>query len=72
MRVLRIAIRNFQGVRYNEVQFAPVGVTILEGPNEIGKRVWSGRSTCSSMNSTPRGRNVSETFRPSGAVPVRK
>ena len=37
MRVLRIAIRNFQGVRYNEVQFAPVGVTILEGPNEIGK-----------------------------------
>jgi hypothetical protein len=37
MRVLRIAIRNFQGVRYNEVRFAPVGVTILEGPNEIGK-----------------------------------
>ena len=37
MRILRIALRNFRGVVECEVRFPTEGVTIVEGPNEIGK-----------------------------------
>ena len=37
MRILTIALRNYRGVSDRTVEFAPGGVTIVEGPNEIGK-----------------------------------
>jgi DNA repair exonuclease SbcCD ATPase subunit len=37
VRIHRISIRNFRGVDSCEVALAPTGVTIIEGPNEIGK-----------------------------------
>lgn len=37
MRIHRIALRNFRGVRDNEVTFASSGITVIVGPNEIGK-----------------------------------
>ena len=36
MRILRIKLSNYRGTTEREVAFAP-GVTIVEGPNEIGK-----------------------------------
>lgn len=37
MKVHRIALRNFRGVEHSEVEFAEVGVTVVCGPNEVGK-----------------------------------
>ena len=37
MKILRVRLKDFRGVIDSEVFFAPVGVTIVEGPNEIGK-----------------------------------
>lgn len=37
MRIHRITIKNFRGVTDNTVEFATQGVTVLVGPNEIGK-----------------------------------
>lgn len=37
MRILRISLLNFRGVVSSEVRFAPTGLTIIEGPNEVGK-----------------------------------
>ena len=37
MRLLRIRLANFKGVERCEVEFAPSGVTVIEGPNEVGK-----------------------------------
>ena len=37
MRLIRIHLRNFRGVVDRDIPFARDGVTILEGPNEIGK-----------------------------------
>lgn len=37
MRIDRIRLTNFCGVRESEVRFAPRGVTIVHGPNETGK-----------------------------------
>jgi hypothetical protein len=37
MRIHRITIKNFRGVADNTVEFAAQGVTVLVGPNEIGK-----------------------------------
>jgi DNA repair exonuclease SbcCD ATPase subunit len=37
MRIHKIALRNYRGVSDRTVEFAPGGVTIVEGPNEIGK-----------------------------------
>ncbi len=37
MNLHRIRLRNYRGVRDNEVSFSERGVTIVEGPNEIGK-----------------------------------
>jgi len=37
MRIRRIALRNFRGVADTEVSLATDGVTVIEGPNEVGK-----------------------------------
>ena len=37
MRILRISLRNFRGIVSSEVRFAPTGLTVIEGPNEVGK-----------------------------------
>ena len=37
MRIHRISLRNFRGVRSADVSLAPNGVTIIQGPNEVGK-----------------------------------
>ena len=37
MKLHRIRLRNFRGVTESAVSFAESGVTIVEGPNEIGK-----------------------------------
>ena len=37
MRIHRIRLKNFCGVVESEACFAPRGVTIVEGPNEVGK-----------------------------------
>ncbi len=37
MRILRITLRNFRGVASREIPIPPEGVTVVEGPNEIGK-----------------------------------
>ena len=37
MKLHRIRLRNFRGVRESDVGFAENGVTIVEGPNEVGK-----------------------------------
>ena len=37
MKVHRIRLRNYRGVAEREIEFAERGVTIIEGPNEVGK-----------------------------------
>ncbi len=37
MKFHRIRIENFRGVVKREIEFDPTGVTVAEGPNEIGK-----------------------------------
>jgi hypothetical protein len=37
VRLLRLALRNYRGTREREIHFAPRGVTVVHGPNEIGK-----------------------------------
>lgn len=37
MKLLRLKLDNFRGVGSAEVEFAHQGVTIVEGPNEVGK-----------------------------------
>jgi energy-coupling factor transporter ATP-binding protein EcfA2 len=37
MRIDRIRLKDFCGISDTEVQFAPKGVTIVHGPNEVGK-----------------------------------
>ena len=37
MKVLRLRLRNYRGVAEREVAFAPRGVTVVAGPNEVGK-----------------------------------
>ncbi|WP_298212111.1 AAA family ATPase [Ferrimicrobium sp.] len=37
MRLLRITLRNFKGVKERTVEFSSHGVTLLVGPNEVGK-----------------------------------
>jgi AAA domain len=37
VRIDRVRLKNFSGVSDAEVRFAPVGVTIVHGPNEAGK-----------------------------------
>ena len=37
MRILRVRLKNYRGIDEREVHLAPTGVTIVQGPNEIGK-----------------------------------
>jgi hypothetical protein len=37
MKLIRIHLRDYRGVADREVVFAPTGVTVIEGPNEVGK-----------------------------------
>ncbi len=37
MRIHRISLRDFRGVKSADVEFAPEGITIVQGPNEVGK-----------------------------------
>ncbi len=37
MKLLRLRVRSFRGIDEREVTFAPLGVTIVQGPNEVGK-----------------------------------
>jgi chromosome segregation ATPase len=37
MRILRLRLRNYRGISEREVHFAPNGITVVAGPNEIGK-----------------------------------
>jgi chromosome segregation ATPase len=37
MKLLRLHLRNYRGIVDREIAFAPAGVTVVEGPNEIGK-----------------------------------
>jgi DNA repair exonuclease SbcCD ATPase subunit len=37
MKILRVHLKNFRGVEDRSVEIEPCGVTIIEGPNEIGK-----------------------------------
>lgn len=37
MRIRRIRLEHFRGVAEREVELAPSGVTIVQGPNEVGK-----------------------------------
>lgn len=37
MRLLRIRLRNFRGVDASEIEFLRDGVTVVVGPNEVGK-----------------------------------
>ena len=37
MRLHRVHLRNYRGVTESDVSFLPTGVTIVEGPNEVGK-----------------------------------
>ena len=37
MKLHRVKLRNYRGVVESDVEFSLNGVTIIEGPNEIGK-----------------------------------
>lgn len=37
MRILRLRVRNYRGIADREIVPAPSGVTVIAGPNEIGK-----------------------------------
>jgi len=37
MRIHRLHLANYRGIDKSEVLFSPIGLTIVEGPNEIGK-----------------------------------
>ena len=37
MKILRIRLKDFRGVEDREVRFDPIGLTVVEGPNESGK-----------------------------------
>jgi len=37
MRILRLRVRNYRGIGDREIEFAPSGITVVAGPNEIGK-----------------------------------
>ena len=41
MRLIRLRLAHYRGVAEAEVQFSPTGLTIVEGPNEVGKTSFS-------------------------------
>ncbi len=37
MRILELHVKNFQGIKDQHIEFRPQGITIIQGPNEVGK-----------------------------------
>lgn len=37
MRFIRLRVANYRGITASEVKFAPNGITLVQGPNEVGK-----------------------------------
>lgn len=37
MRILSIRLKHYKGVKEAEVEFRPTGITVVQGPNEVGK-----------------------------------
>ncbi|MDH3592942.1 MAG: AAA family ATPase, partial [Planctomycetota bacterium] len=37
MRILRVRLTNYRGIARREIEFPARGITVVEGPNEIGK-----------------------------------
>ncbi len=37
MKYIRLRIANYRGIAVSEVQFGPSGITLVQGPNEVGK-----------------------------------
>jgi len=37
MKFLRLRIANYRGITASEVRFSAVGITLVQGPNEVGK-----------------------------------
>ena len=37
MRFIRLRVANYRGVTTTKVKFAPTGITLVQGPNEVGK-----------------------------------
>ena len=37
MRFICLRVANYRGITASEVKFAPNGITIVQGPNEVGK-----------------------------------
>jgi energy-coupling factor transporter ATP-binding protein EcfA2 len=37
LRLLRLKLRNFRGIEEREIAFSPQGITLVTGPNEVGK-----------------------------------
>ena len=37
MRFLKLRVRDWRGVADHEISLAPIGVTVIEGDNELGK-----------------------------------
>jgi hypothetical protein len=37
MKILRVSLANYRGIDQSEVRFGSNGITIVEGPNEVGK-----------------------------------
>ena len=37
MRFLRLRVANYRGIDSREVNFGPLGITLVQGPNEAGK-----------------------------------
>ncbi len=37
MRLLSLRVHNFKGIETRQVEFRPTGITLIQGPNEVGK-----------------------------------
>lgn len=37
MKITRVRLKDYRGISEREIRFEPVGVTVVEGPNEVGK-----------------------------------
>ncbi len=37
MRLMALRVRNFKGIRDRSIEFRPQGITLIQGPNEVGK-----------------------------------
>ncbi len=37
MRITRVRLKNYRGIDEREIELEPLGVTVIQGPNEIGK-----------------------------------